>query len=74
VSLRRTKKNWDDLAKLDTYWAILGYSDLRSGKWDEREFFRTGKREIDEVMTRQPSLAIQMVGNVRLTLDAVLAD
>jgi SAM-dependent methyltransferase len=51
VSLRSTRENWDDLAALDTYWAILGYPDLRSGKWDERDFFRTGEREIDQAMT-----------------------
>jgi ubiquinone/menaquinone biosynthesis C-methylase UbiE len=29
---------------------------LRSGKWDQREFFRTGEREIDEVMTASAKL------------------
>jgi ubiquinone/menaquinone biosynthesis C-methylase UbiE len=56
VSLRRTKQNWNDLADFDTHWAILGYPDLRSGKWDEQEFFRTGEREIEEVMTTAKAL------------------
>ena len=51
MGLKRTKRNWDDLAELDTYWAILGYPDLRSGKWVEREFFDTGEREIAKLMS-----------------------
>ncbi len=57
MGLRRTGKNWDDLAGIDTYWAILGYPDLRSGKWEEREFFRTGEREIEKLMIKAAELS-----------------
>ena len=56
MSLRVTRENWDDLAELDLYWSILGYSDSPSGKWDQREFLRTGEREIDAVMTTAAAL------------------
>jgi SAM-dependent methyltransferase len=56
MNLRRTRKNWDDLAEIDAYWAILGYPNLRSGKWDEQEFFRTGEREIERLMATSAEL------------------
>jgi SAM-dependent methyltransferase len=38
------------MADLDPCWAILSEPDTKFGKWDLREFFATGQREIDALM------------------------
>jgi len=47
---RKHKQEWEDLASLDPYWAILSDPDRRHGKWDSAEFFLTGDTEITKVM------------------------
>lgn len=49
-SLKNTKNEWETLAKFDPLWAILSENNKRFGKWDENEFFNTGKSEIDTVI------------------------
>lgn len=48
--LKNTKHEWETLAKLDPLWAILGEKNKRFGKWDENDFFDTGKKEIGTVI------------------------
>jgi SAM-dependent methyltransferase len=50
MELSGHKRNWEDLAKMDAYWAILTDPEARYGKWDVDEFFRTGQQEIARVM------------------------
>lgn len=50
MQLSGHKRNWEDLAKMDAYWAILTDPEARYGKWDVDEFFRTGEHEIARVM------------------------
>jgi SAM-dependent methyltransferase len=45
----RHTQGWNDLAGLDPMWAVLSEPGKRYGKWDEAEFFRTGKEEIDQL-------------------------
>jgi SAM-dependent methyltransferase len=45
-------RDWDEIAFLDGYWAILSAPEKRHGAWDVREFLQTGRREMDEVFRR----------------------
>jgi SAM-dependent methyltransferase len=40
--------DWESIANLDPYWAVLSDPDRKHRRWDEEEFFATGKREVDE--------------------------
>jgi ubiquinone/menaquinone biosynthesis C-methylase UbiE len=59
--LERLRNDWDELASDDPMWAILSRSDKKA-KWSLKEFFETGKIEIDfvmkNVMELQPRLAL----------------
>ncbi len=46
-----TQREWEDLAHLDPLWAILSDSEKRFGGWDWEEFFTSGQREIDALMS-----------------------
>lgn len=48
MQLSETKKNWDKYGEKDPMWAILTYSP-KSG-WTEKEFFETGKKEINNII------------------------
>lgn len=42
--------DWNELAKLDTKWAILTAPDKKYNKWAEEEFFKTGELEINKLL------------------------
>ena len=44
------ERDWNELAQLDPYWAILTSPGTRFGAWDSDAFFATGATEIDGVM------------------------
>jgi ubiquinone/menaquinone biosynthesis C-methylase UbiE len=46
----RQRAMWDALAKLDPMWTILSVPDKVGNRWDDREFFATGEREIAAAM------------------------
>jgi ubiquinone/menaquinone biosynthesis C-methylase UbiE len=48
--LKEIKRNWDELAEMDPLWAVLSFQEYGFGKWDTRQFFRTGDEEISKVM------------------------
>jgi ubiquinone/menaquinone biosynthesis C-methylase UbiE len=50
------ERDWNELAELDPYWAILTSPGTRFGAWDSDEFFATGSREIDGLMRRAAEL------------------
>ncbi|MEW6156974.1 MAG: class I SAM-dependent methyltransferase [Verrucomicrobiota bacterium] len=45
-SLKRHQRDWEDLGRLDPFWAILSEPERQFGRWELEEFFRTGEREI----------------------------
>lgn len=61
MRLKLLQKNWNKLGKEDPLFAVLTYKDKRGGKWDEREFFETGKKEVKEVIDYLKSLKIKLV-------------
>jgi ubiquinone/menaquinone biosynthesis C-methylase UbiE len=50
MSWRVYQKEWEELANLDPYWAVLSHPHHKFGKWDSDEFFLTGDREIARVL------------------------
>ena len=56
--LHRNRRDWDDLAKLDPYWAILAEPDKRFGRWDHGEFLRSGAGEIADLIKEAGELGL----------------
>ncbi len=56
MQISQQERDWNELAELDPYWAILTRPGLRYGAWDSDEFFATGEVEIDMVMRRAAQL------------------
>ena len=50
--LDQQERDWQELAELDPYWAILTAPGTRFGRWDSQAFFATGSAEIESVMRR----------------------
>lgn len=49
--LERTAATWERLAQRDPLWAVLVRPDKRGGRWSPEEFYATGEREIEALMT-----------------------
>lgn len=67
MRLARQQQDWDELADLDPYWAILSRPGKRHGRWDEAEFFATGRSEAARVLERAAELGAP--GGRRSALD-----
>lgn len=50
MALRDTVQNWELLGRSDPLWAVLSRKQFKEGRWDVNEFFKSGEREIGEVM------------------------
>lgn len=50
--LNRHRRDWDDMAALDPMWAILGDPALKHNRWPVEEFFASGVRELDDILSR----------------------
>ena len=49
-------RDWDDLALVDPFWAVLAADDKRSGGWDPTEFFATGEADIEQMLATAAQL------------------
>ena len=58
MQIERQERDWNELAQLDPYWAILTSPGKRYGRWDSAEFFATGKAEVDALMERASQLGL----------------
>ena len=56
MSLAAQRRDWDELAQLDPYWAICTTPGKRFGAWDTREFFATGEREVAAMLAEAEAL------------------
>jgi len=63
MTLQRHKSLWDALACTDPMWAILTTDEKRDRKWDEQEFFGTGKKEIADLLAECEALGISPLRN-----------
>lgn len=51
TEVQSLRKDWDDLAVLDPFWAVLTAHERRFRKWNPTHFFETGEREIEQLMS-----------------------
>jgi SAM-dependent methyltransferase len=58
MRLSRLQRHWDEFGRRDPYWAILTDPAKKDNKWDLEEFFRTGEREVAEVLAWVASLGV----------------
>jgi hypothetical protein len=56
MEIRELQRNWELFGKTDPLWSILTDPRARHGRWDEEEFFRSGKRTIDAVFRKLTEL------------------
>jgi SAM-dependent methyltransferase len=53
--LEGATREWNEIAQLDPYWAVLVEPSKKHGRWNNEaaraEFFRTGEVEVEEVLT-----------------------
>lgn len=52
------QRDWDEMAAMDPYWAVLSDPAKRHGGWDVEAFFRTGHLEIDRLLEEGLSLGL----------------
>jgi SAM-dependent methyltransferase len=58
MSLAAQRRDWDELADLDPYWAVCTTRGTRFGGWDADAFFATGEREVAEALAEAGTLGI----------------
>ena len=58
---------WEDWSNVDPLWAIATAPDRRDGKWDEDEFFASGRATVDELW--ETASAFGLPGATRRALD-----
>jgi SAM-dependent methyltransferase len=49
-------RDWDDLALVDPFWAVLTAEGKRDGGWDVDEFFATGEADVERILTTAAQL------------------
>jgi ubiquinone/menaquinone biosynthesis C-methylase UbiE len=58
MNLAAQRRDWDELAELDPYWAVCTTPGRRFGGWDADEFFATGEREAAAVLDAAGALGV----------------
>jgi SAM-dependent methyltransferase len=56
--LETMQKAWDGIAEDDAFWAVLSDPRRKGNKWELKEFFETGVREVETVCRHLHSLEI----------------
>jgi SAM-dependent methyltransferase len=51
------RRDWEEIAAEDPFWAVLSFPGQKYGRWDIERFFETGEREVAEVMSRAEQLS-----------------
>jgi len=51
MNFKQSVEVWTTLGKVDPLWAILSDPEKENGKWDEAEFFESGKQEIGTALS-----------------------
>ena len=49
-------RDWDDLALVDPYWAVLAAEGKRDGGWGLDEFFATGEADVEQILATADQL------------------
>lgn len=64
--LEKHKQEWEDLATMDPYWAILTDTKNKFGKWDIEMFFQTGDQEIARIIQSAKQLGYPLEQDLAL--------
>jgi SAM-dependent methyltransferase len=64
--MQSQQRDWNELATLDPFWAVLSDDTRRNGGWDEDAFFSAGEREIANVFAALGEQGIAVSGGVGL--------
>jgi SAM-dependent methyltransferase len=67
MNLAFVKKTYEKLGEEDPFYGVLTVDQFRHNQWDPREFFRTGEREIREVLRYAGRLGLKL--NFQRALD-----
>lgn len=62
----RIRQQWEALGTDDPYWAVLSDPTKQHGGWDKDEFFRTGGKEIDLILSKSASLGVNLGSELAL--------
>ena len=60
MNIKSLQKNWDELGKLDPFWAIITAAENKGNNCDINKFFATGKTEIEAVIASLQLLEINL--------------
>lgn len=66
MRLKNQQRDWDDLAHLDPYWAILSQFDVDSNQSSQDAFFATGQRQVEAVLENASRLGHAIPGESAL--------
>jgi SAM-dependent methyltransferase len=58
--LERHRRDWEDLATVDPYWAVLTDPVRKHGGWDKDSFFATGESDIQAMLTTAAELGLPL--------------
>jgi SAM-dependent methyltransferase len=56
MGVERDRRDWQELAELDPYWAALTDESKRAGAWDPADFARSGSEEVERLLEHAPTL------------------
>jgi len=62
ADIEQLAKQWEQLGQKDALWAILSEPERRGGGWTAREFFETGRHEIERTLLRLAEFATPAQG------------
>ncbi len=51
---------WEEFAQLDPKWSIITRPDKKYNKWDEKEFFKTGEKSIQDLLEKIKDSGIKL--------------
>ena len=60
TSLLELQKNWEGFAQTNPLWSICTDSEKRDQQWDIKEFFETGKSEVEKVLEHLRLLGVTL--------------
>lgn len=58
MNLASHKRDWEELARLDPYWAILSAPGRERGGWELEAFLETGRPDVDRLVARFGELGV----------------
>lgn len=65
MNLTQLRAEWTKLGVVDPLWAVLSNPGTKGGKWNEDEFFETGRKDVEEVFASVAAAGVR-VGTERV--------